>query len=109
MAAFTANMPNILAQLAQTAGSAGINVQSRATITLGNRPVLQRRSKGHVQRGREWEHTHDVVSTADFDSFRGISAQNWTNNIVTREPQVRICRLQSATDTLPPLVQLPVV
>ena len=59
-------------------------------LRAGNRPVLQRRNKAPVQwRGREWEHAADVVSTAaDIDTFRDISAQNWSNNIVNREPQV---------------------
>lgn len=49
MAAFTAQLPNVLSQLGGavagpgTTGT-GINVSSRATITLGNKPFLDRKA-----------------------------------------------------------------
>ncbi len=48
MAAFTAQLPNVMSQLGgllstSATGPAGLNVQSRATFTLGNKRVVQKK------------------------------------------------------------------
>ena len=94
MAAFTAT--NLLAQiganLAQTAGSAGLNAGSRATISLGNRPVLQRRNQNTAYlRSRPWGNVESAsLAVADVDRYAGLTAHNWTNNIVSHDLSVSI-------------------
>ena len=91
MATFTAN--HFLAQLGaltQTAGSAGLNAGSRATLTLGNRPYIQRRgSNTAFLKSREVAALESAsLAVADVDTYQGLAAHNWSRNLVTHDLSV---------------------
>jgi hypothetical protein len=90
MAAFTAQLPNVMSQLggllgSSATGSAGLNVQSRATFTLGNKRAVQKKETQkhvalpHRKHASNWFNTPAAV-VPGFDHSGGIHNQFQWNN-----------------------------
>ena len=101
MAAFTAQLPNVMSQLgtsimnsAATGGTAGLNAQSRATLTLGNKQrVVQKKEAGkQVHFGQRPERWFDNPGrpVPEFEHPVGLQSHvQWNNH--PRQSSFQVC------------------
>ena len=102
MAAFTAQLPNVMSQLgtsimnsAATGGTAGLNAQSRATLTLGNKQrVVQKKEAGKQlhfgQRPERWLDTPGRP-VPEFENLVGLQSHvQWNGHPRQSNFQVRL-------------------
>lgn len=102
MAAFTAQLPNVMSQLgtsimnsAATGSTAGLNAQSRATLTLGNKQrVVQKKEAGkQVHFGQRPERWLDTPGRPlpEFENLVGLQSHaQWNSHPRQSSFQVRL-------------------
>ena len=97
MAAFTAQLPNVLGQLGAavagtTTAGTGLNASSRATITIGNKPFLERKAQknlalSHRGQGRGHE-APAAAAAATLDASAFASRYAWPRSYSSADAQV---------------------
>lgn len=110
MAAFTAQLPNVMSQLganimntAATGGTAGLNAQSRATLTLGNKQrVVQKKELSKQfnfrQRPGNWVDNQRRL-TPGFENFVNLPGYiQWNKQAGRSTIQVRDVTVMSTTE-----------